>query len=67
MKFILTIIFALALTTTVYFICKLLTWIAWKINSENFRNKITDKQILSYNIIMFVSIILWSILFYNII
>ena len=66
MKIMLTIAFFFAMSTTVYFFGKILTWVAWKINpsgfSENF--KITNKDILSYNIVMIVSIILWSIIFY---
>lgn len=64
MKLILTIIFFLATSTSVYFFGKLLTWIAWKIKPENFKKEITDKDILTYNIIMFISLILWSLIFY---
>jgi hypothetical protein len=64
MKLLLTIIFFLALGTSVYFFGKLLTWIAWKIKPENFKKEITNKDILYYNIVMIISLILWSILFY---
>ena len=65
MKIILSIIFFLAFVTSIYFFGKLLTWVAWKINPENFEREITNKDILSYNVTMFISIILWTILFYN--
>jgi hypothetical protein len=64
MKIILTIIFFLASSTSVYFFGKLLTWFAWKIKPENFKRDISNKDILTYNIVMVVSLILWSILFY---
>lgn len=64
MKITLTIIFFLALSTSVYFFGKLLTWIAWKIKPENFKKEITNNDILIYNIVMVISLILWSILFY---
>jgi hypothetical protein len=64
MKLLLSIIFFLASSTSVYFFGKLLTWIAWKIKPENFKKEITNKDILSYNVVMFISLILWSILFY---
>jgi hypothetical protein len=64
MKIILTIIFFLASSTSVYFFGKLLTWIAWKIKPENFKKEISNTDILTYNIVMIISLILWSILFY---
>ena len=64
---ILTVIFFVACATSVYFFGKLLTWIAWVIKPENFKREITPRQILSYNIVMFISLILWSVLFYNLI
>jgi hypothetical protein len=64
MKLLLTIIFFLASSTSVYFFGKLLTWIAWIIKPENFKKEITNKDILSYNVVMIISLILWSILFY---
>lgn len=65
MNIILSIIFFLALTTSVYFFGKLLTWIAWKINPTNFKKDITKTDILSYNIVMIISIVLWTILYFN--
>jgi hypothetical protein len=64
MKLLLSIIFFLASSTSVYFFGKLLTWITWKIKPEKFQKQITNKDILSYNIVMIISLILWSILFY---
>ena len=65
-KLLLTIAFFFAMSTTVYFFGKLLTWIAWKINPISFGRdfKITDKQIVFYCNTMIASIILWSIIFY---
>lgn len=42
---ILTLIFFLALSTTVLFFGKLLTWIAYKINPSNSHREITNKNI----------------------
>jgi hypothetical protein len=64
MELLLSIIFFLASSTSVYFFVKLLTWIAWKIKPENFKREITNKDILAHNIVMNISLILWSILFY---
>lgn len=64
MKILLTIIFFLATSTSVYFFGKLVTWAVYKINPENSKKEITNKDILSYNIVMIISLILWSILFY---
>lgn len=61
---ILTLVFGLALFTSVYFFSKLFHWLAWKINPSNFNKKPTEKDTLSWDIIMIFSIILWSILFY---
>lgn len=64
MKLILAITYFFASATSVYFFGKLLTWIAWKIKPENFKTEITNKNILTYNIIMIISLILWSIIYY---
>ena len=63
----LTIIFFFALATTIYFFGKLLTWAVWMINPSNFSKDITKKQIAAYNLVMIFSLVLWSILFYNLI
>lgn len=66
MKILLTIVFFLAMSTSVYFMGRLLVWVAWISNPESFVEgyEITRKDILYYNFVMFVSIILWSIIFY---
>lgn len=66
MKIMLTIIFFFAMSTSVYFMGRLLVWVAWISNPESFVEgyEITRKDILYYNFVMFVSIILWSIIFY---
>lgn len=63
----LTIIFFFALATTIYFFGKLLTWAIWKINPSSFSKDITNKEIAAYNLVMIFSLVLWSILFYNLI
>ena len=65
MNILLTIIFFLALSSSVYFLGKLLTWVAWKINPNNFeKEKFTNRNISNYNITMTISILLWTLLFY---
>ena len=63
---ILTFIFFFAMITSVYFFGKLITWHAYKINPKNFREHISSDSIIWSNVVMFISIILWSIIFYNI-
>jgi hypothetical protein len=64
MKIALTIMFMVALSLSVYFFGKLMTWVAYKINPSNFKREFTNKDILHSNISMIVAIILWSIIFY---
>jgi len=64
MNLLLTFLFFLALCGTTYFIGRLFTWGVYKINPDNFKNKFTNKHILKTNIVMFISIILWSIIYY---
>lgn len=64
MNITMTIIFFLALSTSVYFYGKLLTWVAWIIKRKNYSKVIADKYIGIYTTVMIISIILWSILFY---
>lgn len=64
MKIALTIMFMVALSLSVYFFGKLMTWVAYKINPSNFTREFTNKDILQANISMIVAIILWSIIFY---
>ena len=58
------IIFFIAFCGTVFFFGKLMVWMTSKINPSSFEKKMTNSQILSYNIIMTVSIFLWTILYY---
>ena len=64
MKIIQTVIFFFACGTSVYFFGRLLTWAVQKINPDSFDNPMTKKEILNANLVMIVSIFLWSILFY---
>lgn len=64
MNLLLTIMFFVALSGTIYFFGKLACWMVIKINPTCGLRPITNKDILGYNIIMVVSIILWSIIFY---
>ena len=64
MKLIMSLIFFVAFCGTVFFFGKLLVWMTSKINPDAFPKKMTNLQILSYNIIMTVSIALWTILYY---
>lgn len=61
----LTIVFFFAMITSVYFFGKLITWHAYKINPKNFKNHISSDSINWYSFVMFISIILWSILFFH--
>jgi hypothetical protein len=63
MNLFLTFVFFLAFGTSIWFLSRLFIMIASKIKPENFR-PITNKDILGYNIVMFISILLWSVLFY---
>ncbi len=60
----LTVVFFFALTGTIYFFGKLITWHAWKIAPHNFKKEIRDKDILTYNLIGLTSAVLWSVVFY---
>lgn len=64
MKVILTVLFFLASSTSIFFFGKLLTWVAWKINPNNFEKDISKSEIFRYNMVMIISLILWSMLFY---
>jgi len=56
--------FFIALSLTTYFIGRLLTWMAYKINPTSFKREFTNKEILYSNVAMVIAIILWSIIFY---
>ena len=64
MKLLMTLIFFAAFCGTTFFFSRLMFWMVSKISPSSFKNKITNSQILSYNIIMIISIILWTILYY---
>ena len=66
----LTIVFMLALATSVYFLGKLMTWMVYKIAPENYgkgKKEFTNADILRANLTMVVSILLWGVVFYNLI
>ena len=67
MNIIMAILFFQALFGVFYFLGKLLTWVAWKINPETFKIGITPRDIFIYSIVGIYSCILWSILFYYVI
>jgi hypothetical protein len=54
----------IALSLTIYFIGKLLTWMAYRINPSNFKREFTDKDVENSNYSMIIAVILWSIIFY---
>ena len=60
----LTVVFFFALTGTVYFFGKLITWHASIVAPHNFKKEMTRKQILMYNLIGLTSAVLWSVVFY---
>ncbi len=62
----LAILFFLAMSTSTYFIGRLMTWMVTLIRPES-RKEFTLKEILVANIVMFVSITLWTIIFYSLI
>ena len=65
MNVLMTIIFILALSTSVLFFGKLMTWMVYKIAPQNCKKEFTNKDVLRANLIMIFSIILWAVLFYN--
>ena len=65
MNIILSIIFFLAFSTTTYFISRLLTWFLFKLKPENCKKDFTIKDIRNTNIVMIISIFLWTIIYYN--
>lgn len=64
---ILTILFFVAMATSTYFFGKLMTWMVSMIKPNALRKEFTNKDITVANIVMFVSITLWSIIFYTLI
>lgn len=67
MKILLTIMFFIAVSLTAYFIGSLSAWMAYKINPKEFKEEFTNKDTLYANVAMVIAIILWSIIFYNLI
>ena len=66
-ELLLTTIFMLALATSVYFLGRLMTWMVYKIAPENCKKEFTRGDVLRTNLVMIFSIILWGIVFYNLI
>lgn len=60
-----SIIFFVALSTTVYFFGSLIAWHAQKVAPENCKKDYTNRDILYINLTMVFSIVLWTILFYR--
>jgi hypothetical protein len=65
MNLLMTGIFILALSTSVLFLGKLMTWMVYKIAPQNCKKEFTNKDVLKANLIMIFSILLWAVLFYN--
>lgn len=63
----LTTIFMWALATSVYFLGKLMTWMVYKIAPQNCKKEFTRADILRTNLMMIFSILLWGVVFYNLI
>ena len=63
----LTAIFMLALATSVYFLGRLMVWMVYKIAPQNCKKEFTRTVFLSTNLVMIFSILLWGVVFYNLI
>jgi len=63
----LTAIFMLALATSVYFLGTLMTWMVCKLAPKGTYKDFTKKDILKTNLVMIFSILLWGVVFYNLI
>ena len=63
----LTAIFMVALATSVYFFGRLMTWMVYKIAPQNCKKEFTKADILKANLMMVSSILLWGVVFYNLI
>ena len=64
-KLVLTVMFFLAFSGTTYFIGRLLTWFLYKLRPENCEKEFTKRDIRNANLVMIISILLWSIIYYN--
>jgi hypothetical protein len=60
-----TIVFFFALLFSIYFFGKLMTWMVERIKPNYLEDMITQSDITRYCLVMLISIILWSILFYD--
>ena len=67
MNLLMTGIFILALSTSVLFFGKLMTWMVYKIAPQNCKKEFTRADILRTNLMMIFSILLWGVVFYNLI
>ena len=63
----LTAIFMWALATSVYFLGKLMTWMVCKLAPHSCKKEFTKAHILKTNLVMVFSILLWGVVFYNLI
>jgi hypothetical protein len=63
----LTAIFMWALATSVYFLGRLMTWMVCKLAPKGTYKDFTKKDILRTNLVMIFSILLWGVVFYNLI
>ena len=61
MNIVLAIIFFFALMTSVYFVIRFVIMI---IDIVNDSHEPSDREVFGYNIVMVISIALWSLLFY---
>lgn len=66
-ELLLTAIFMLALATSVYFLGRLMTWMVYKIAPQNCKKEFTRADVLRTNLVMIFSILLWGVVFYNLI
>ena len=66
-ELLLTAIFMLALATSVYFLGRLMVWMVYKIAPQNCKKEFTRADVLRTNLIMIFSILLWGVVFYNLI
>lgn len=66
-ELLLTAIFMLALATSVYFLGRLMTWMVYKIAPQNCKKEFTRADVLRTNLVMVFSILLWGVVFYNLI
>ena len=63
----LTTVFMIALATSVHCFSKRIRWMVTKIAHENCKKPFSQLDIATLNITMFISIILWGVVFYHII